>query len=112
MRGMIKAHQALRAGGDFEGMSLKRHSSHSPFWSSGSWCFSQIPIGSTIGPSVYHGHAGRLRHHWIDQAAFEARVAEIVDRIAVGFSQADRGCKRVQELVVRDVPRVDVRAGS
>jgi len=109
---MIKAHQALRAGGDFEGMSLKRHSSHSPFWSSGSWCFSQIPIGSTIGSPVYHGHAGRLRHHWIDQAAFEARIAEIVDRIAVGCSQADRSCERVQELVVRDVPRVDVRAGS
>jgi len=112
MRGMIKAHQALRAGGDFEGMSLKRHSSHSPFWSSGSWCFSQIPIGSTIGSPVYHGHAVRLRHHWIDQAAFEARMAEIVDRIAVGFSQTDRSCERVQELVVRDVPRVDVRAGS
>jgi len=109
---MIKAHQALRAGGDFEGMSLKRHSSHSPFWSSGSWCFSQIPIGSTIGSPVYHGHAVRLRHHWIDQAAFEARMAEIVDRIAVGLSQADRGCEGVQELVVRDVPRVDVRAGS
>jgi len=109
---MIKAHQALRAGGDFEGMSLKRHSSHSPFWSSGSWCFSQIPIGSTIGSPVYHGHAVRLRHHWIDQAAFEARMAEIVDRIAVGFSQTDRSCERVQELVVRDVPRVDVRAGS
>jgi len=112
MRGMIKAHQALRAGGDFEGMSLKRHSSHSPFWSSESWCFSQIPIGSTIGSPVYHGHAVRLRHHWIDQAAFEARMAEIVDRIAVGFSQTDRSCERVQELVVRDVPRVDVRAGS
>jgi len=109
---MIKAHQALRAGGDFEGMSLRRHSSHSPFSSSGSWCFSQIPIGSTIGPSVYHGHAGRLSHHWIDQTAFEAGMAEIVDRIAVGLSQADRGCEGVQELVVRDVPRVDVCAGS
>lgn len=109
---MITAHQALGEGGDLEGISPKRQSSHSPFRSSGSSCFSQIPIGSTIGPSVYHGHAGRLRHHWIDQAAFEARVAEIVDRIAVRFSQADRGCECVQELVVRDVPRVDVRAGS
>lgn len=53
--GMISAHQALLAGGDFEGMRLRRQSSHSPCRSSGSSCFSQIPIESTICASVYHG---------------------------------------------------------
>ena len=52
--GMMRAHQALRVGGALEGMSLRRHSSHSPFRSSGSSCFSQIPIGSTIRVAVYH----------------------------------------------------------
>jgi hypothetical protein len=34
--GMTTTHHALRTGGGFEGMSLSRHSSHSPVLSSGS----------------------------------------------------------------------------
>lgn len=34
--GMITTHHALRTGGGLEGMSLSRHSSHSPVLSSGS----------------------------------------------------------------------------
>ena len=59
-RGMISAHHPLRAGGVLEGMSLRRHSSHSPFRSSGSSCFSQIPIRSTICISAYHGAGGSV----------------------------------------------------
>jgi len=58
--GMIRAHQALLAGGDFDGTRFRRQSSHSPFRSSGSSCVSQIPIESTICASVYHGWAGRF----------------------------------------------------
>jgi hypothetical protein len=35
-KGMSTSHQALGVGGAFEGISLRRHSSHSPFRSSGS----------------------------------------------------------------------------
>lgn len=57
--GMTTAHQALRCGGAFDGMSLSRQSSHSPFRSSGSSCFSQIPSCSTIVRDFTTGRARR-----------------------------------------------------
>lgn len=38
-------------------------------------------------------------------------MAEIVNGVSVGFSKADRGCQRIEELVVSRISSIDVRAG-